>query len=101
MTNPHRPSHLPEDVAAVWEEVTAAYGDNWNTIAGPALEAYCGQVAVLRDATARIARDGLIVEGPKGEPITHPAVAIQRAAQDEIRRWGDTFKPPRRYNQRR
>lgn len=96
MTAPHPPSHLPEDVAAVWVEITTAYGDGWPAIAGPALDAYCAQVAVHRDATDRIARDGLIVEGPKGEPITHPAIAIQRTAQDEIRRWGDAFKPPRR-----
>ncbi len=60
---------------------------------GPAFDAYCGQVAVLRDAQQRVANEGLIVQDPKGFPIPHPALAIVRAAQDEIRKWGDRFTP--------
>ena len=89
------PDHLPEAVAAVWSEVVAAYGDGSAAIEGPALEAFCGQVATLRDAQLRLASDGLIVDDPKGFPVNHPAIAIERAAQDEIRKWGDQFRPPR------
>lgn len=95
-TTPKPPTHLPDEVAKVWREVVAAYGDGWESINTPALEAYAGQVATLRDAQRRLATDGLIVEGLRGEPMTHPALAIERQAQDEIRKWGDTFKPPRR-----
>jgi len=95
------PQHLPADVAAVWDEViadlTTAYGPTVaKASAGPDLEAYCGQVARLRDAQRRIADEGAIVADPKGTPVPHPAVAIERAAQDEIRKWGSTFRPRRR-----
>lgn len=48
------------------------------------LEAFCGQVARLRDAQQRIAAEGLIIADPKGNPIPHPAIAIERAAAAEI-----------------
>ncbi|QHO91936.1 hypothetical protein CWT12_12315 [Actinomyces sp. 432] len=91
---PTPPTHLPDDVATIWQEVIDTYGDD--SIAGPALDAYCSQVAVERAATRAIQSDGLIVEGPKGEPIPHPALELQRRAQDEIRKWGNQFQPRRR-----
>jgi hypothetical protein len=36
-------------------ETIAAYGPGWEQVAGPRLEAYCGQVARMRDAQRRIA----------------------------------------------
>ena len=44
------PAHLPEEVREVWEEVVAAYGEGAEVILGPPLEAYCGQVATMREA---------------------------------------------------
>ena len=88
------PEHLPADVAAVWIEVVEAVGAQ---CAGPDLEAYAGQVARLRDAQSRIAAEGAIVADPKGNPIPHPALAIEKSAQAEIRAWGDRFRRrPRR-----
>lgn len=86
------PDHLPDDVAAVWTQVVDAYGGGADRIVGPDLEAYCGQVARLRDAQRRLATEGSVVADPKGFPIPHPAIAIERAAQDEIRKWGSAFK---------
>lgn len=86
------PAHLPDDVAAVWVEIVATVGAQ---CAGPDLEAYAGQVARLRDAQARIAAEGSIVSDPKGNPIQHPALAIEKAAQSEIRAWGTRFRRPR------
>lgn len=91
-----KPSGLPEKVGAVWDEVVKAYGAGSESIEGPDLEAYCGQVATLRDAQRRLASDGYVVADPKGAPIPHPAVAIERQAQDEIRKWGEVFRPRRR-----
>lgn len=88
------PAHLPPAVAQVWDEVVAAYGRGSVVIEGPDLEAYCGQVATLRDAQVRLAREGYVVADPKGNPVPHPAVAIERQAQDEIRKWGPVFRPP-------
>lgn len=97
MTARHQPpSHLPEDVRVVWEEVVTAYGEGVEAILGPPLEAYCGQVATMREAQQKLTDEGLIVADPKGVPMNHPAIAIARQAQDEIRKWGDAFRPPRR-----
>ncbi len=87
---------MTTDVQEIRQEVLAAYGDGADRIDGPDLEAFCGQVARLRDAQARLAAEGSIIADPKGVPIPHPAIAIERAAQDEIRKWGNAFKPSRR-----
>lgn len=60
-------------------------------IDAPGFEQYCGQVAVEREAARRIADEGLVVADPKGNPIPHPAVEIQRRAQAEIRAWSSQF----------
>ena len=57
------------------------------------LEAYASQVARLRDARRRIEAEGMIVADPKGYPIPHPAIAIERAAQAEVRQWYRLFPP--------
>ena len=85
------PDHLDSAAAAVWVEVVTAH-DNPAKIIGPDLEAYCGQVALLRDARARIAREGLIIEDERGRPDVHPAIALETKAQAEIRAWGDKFR---------
>lgn len=85
------PDHLDSAAAAVWAEVVTAH-DNPAKIVGPDLEAYCGQVALLRDARARIAREGLIIEDERGRPDVHPAIALETKAQAEIRAWGDKFR---------
>lgn len=57
----------------------------------PELEAYAGQVVRLRDAQRRLAVEGAVVEDSKGFPITHPALKIEKDAQEELRKWGDRF----------
>lgn len=32
----------------------------------------------------------------KGNPVPHPALAIEKAAQVEVRAWSERFKPRRR-----
>lgn len=91
MTSP--PEGMPGAEARVWAEVVAAYGEGAERICGPDLEAYCGQVARLRDAQRRIAAEGAVVADPKGNPVPHPALAIEKAAQAEIRTWGGAFRP--------
>lgn len=51
------------------------------------LEALAGQISRLRDAQSRIAEEGLIVADGKQNPVPHPALAIEKAAQEEIRKW--------------
>jgi len=81
------PSHLPADVAQVWSEFASKA-----MRLGPDFEAWCGQVARLRDAQRRIGSEGLIVADAKGNPMPHPAIAIERQAQAELRAWSPTFR---------
>jgi phage terminase small subunit len=91
---PVPPEHLHADAAAVWTEVVTAYGEGAEAIVGPDLDAYCGQVAALREAQARLLSEGLIIADPKGAPLPHPAVAIAKAAQAELRAFAGRFAPP-------
>lgn len=87
------PAHLPADVAAVWLEINT---ENGNPFSGPSFEAYCGQVARLREAQRRVSIEGLVIADPKGNPVPHPAIQIEKQAQAEIRAWGTKFMPRRR-----
>ena len=84
MTAAPPPPGLPPAEAAIWVEVVTR---NPHSVTGPALEAYVGQVARMRDAQRRIAEEGLVIASPRGDPIPHPAIEIERKAQAEIRAW--------------
>jgi len=73
----------------VWESVVAGKPG----CEGPDLEAYCVQVSRMRDAQSRIDREGLVVADVKGNPVPHPALAIEKAAQIEVRAWSERFRP--------
>lgn len=75
-------SSLPPATQAVRDELLAA---GYQEV--PGFDAYCGQVAIERDAAARIAAEGLVVADAKGTPVPHPALEIQRKAQAEMRAW--------------
>lgn len=85
------PDHLDDHVAAVWRDVIARHDDP-GRIVGPELDAYCGQIALQRDARSRIAREGVIIDDGRGNPMPHPAIAIEAKAQSEIRLWGNRFR---------
>lgn len=88
-----KPDHMPDAERAIWDQMVDAGSPE-----GPELEAFVGQVARLREAQRRIAAEGLITADPKGYPIPHPAIAIEKAAQAEIRAWGSKFAPKRTSN---
>jgi P27 family predicted phage terminase small subunit len=86
------PEHLSPEARAVWAATVARKPG----CEGPDLEAYCVQVSRMRDAQARIDREGIVVADAKGNPIPHPALAIEKSAQVEVRAWSERFKaaPP-------
>jgi len=87
-----KPEHLPPDVSAVWDEVLARHEpEQAQEIEGHELEAYCGVVARLREAQRRISEEGMFVADKKGEPVPHPALSVERACNDALRRWGRKF----------
>jgi len=79
---------IPFHLGEIWEELK----DTVSTRIGPqGLEAFCGQVYRLRAAEKRITEEGLVVQDSKGNPIPHPALAIEKQAQTEIRNWIDKY----------
>ena len=78
------------------EEIAEVYDDFISRGAKPSpeLEAYAGQVVRLRDAQRRLAAEGSVIADPKGNPIPHPALQIERMAQDEIRKWKGKIRLP-------
>ncbi len=89
------PSHLSPAAVAVWDQVVSGHTDTARLEAlAPAFEAYCVQVARMRDAQARIDAEGIVVADEKGRPVPHPAIVLEKQAQAEVRAWGDRFQPP-------
>ena len=85
------PERLSDAARDVWDGIVAAHpSPEW--IVGADLEAYCVQVARMRDAQARIDREGLLVPDAKGNPMPHPAIAVEKAAHAEVRAWGSRFR---------
>lgn len=88
---PDPPEHVAEDVAEVWREVVAANG-----IVGPidraALEAYCTLTIRFREASKRVADEGMIVKSGTKE-ILHPAIALERQLAEQLHALGARFMP--------
>ncbi len=95
VTDHTAPDHFTEQMRRAHDELAARWPDTEPMPHGAEYEAWLGQVVRLREAQAAIAADGPIVADPKGNPIPHPAITIERLAQTEIRRWGRRFDPPK------
>lgn len=81
--------------SSVKAEILADWPDRTPAPSGAEFDAYCGQVARLRDAQARLDAEGLIAEDARGNPIPHPAIKIERDAAEQLRRFGAKFTPRR------
>lgn len=91
------PAHLSDVAQAAWAELAASMTPAPEAIEAPGLEAYAVAVARMRDAQRRIDVEGMIISDPKGVPIPHPALAIERAAAAEVKRWLERYRArPRR-----
>lgn len=84
------PAHLSDGAQQAWRELVTGRERPADLVA---LEAAAVQVARMRDAQRRIDDEGLIVPDAKGEPIAHPALVVERAAQAEVRKWAEQRKP--------
>lgn len=56
------------------------------------LEAYSATVARAEQARAHVDRDGAVIADAKGQPIQHPALAVERQAMDDMRKWDPLVK---------
>ena len=86
------PVHLSSGAATVWRELVSKHPDP-ESILGPDFETYCVIVWRARDAARRIDSEGMVVNDERGNPIEHPALAIERKAQASIKSYGDRFQP--------
>jgi P27 family predicted phage terminase small subunit len=69
------PAHLSADAAAVWERLSPEMISKG--LLAPryidTFEAFCVAVVNMRKAAAVLDRDGLLIAGYRGQPITNPA----------------------------
>lgn len=79
-----KPPKLDAKIAEIWDEVA---GGVRASIGRFGMEALCAQIARMRDAQARIDKEGLMVADKNGNPIQHPAIAVEKTAGAEIRSW--------------
>lgn len=91
---PVPPDHVSDEVREVWAEVVAAEPGAARVDAA-SMEAYCTLVARMREATALIAKDQLVVAGARG-PIVHPALAVERQLAEQIQAQGKAMFSRRR-----
>lgn len=90
---PEPPAHLTDAEREAWSELVAALGAAAAGAPAPALEAAACQVARMRDAHRRITAEGEIVLDGRDRPVPHPALAIERQAQAELRGWLAALAP--------
>lgn len=79
-----RPDDLPEHLVPIWDEMVPQVRSN---IGAAGMEALCTQVYRMRDAQKRITEEGIVVADSKGNATPHPALDIEKKAQDEVRKW--------------
>jgi len=85
---------ISEAAAEALEEMKQGMGSVYlGGVEGPALEAYATTIARIRDARRRIDKEGLVVADEKGRPIPHPALAIEKMLNAEIRAWLARYQP--------
>ena len=83
-----KPDSLPDHLSAIWDEMEPRV----RVVIGPAgMEALCAQIYRMRDAQERVTKDGIVVADTKGNPCPHPALAIEKQAQSEVRAWVQKF----------
>jgi P27 family predicted phage terminase small subunit len=89
----HPPEHLPEYAQRFWRDAIARLAEVGilDRVEMPTLELMATQYARAREASEVIAREGLISKGYNGQPVTHPAVVVERLATAEFLRSAEHF----------
>lgn len=84
---PEPPASLKEHGRVAWQQLWIA-GRGWLSpeLDSMVMERLCGNHDLRADMLAHIERDGLTVEGYKGQPRPHPLLAEVRALESEMRR---------------
>ena len=81
------PQHLSPSAVGAWREVVAGREQaGFAPLEAPIVEMIAVQLARMRDAAARVDGEGLLIADPKGNPVPHPALEVERAAGEQLRR---------------
>lgn len=86
------PQHLSASARQAWTEIVADLGSTPDGVEAAGVESYAVAVGRMRDAQARIDAEGMIIGDDKGRPTAHPALAIERAASAEVKRWLERYR---------
>lgn len=82
-------------------QIVSDMGFSPDGIEAPAVESYAVAVGRMRDAQHRIDAEGAIVADDKGRPVPHPALAIERAASADVKKWVERYRSSPRVQHRR
>ncbi len=93
---PRCPAGMDPDAKKIWREVLRRYGAGCEKIAGPALEAFCGQMAMMRKLQKQVDDEGLIVLDSRGAAMRHPAFDMLIDLRKQIQAVSSDFDPPKR-----
>jgi phage terminase small subunit len=81
------PEHLSKESQKIWLQIAEHRADLGLAPLRPTvLEAVAVITSRMRDASARIDEEGLLVSDAKGNPIPHPAIEIERLAAEQLRK---------------
>lgn len=90
MMNP--PEHLSPGAKQAWAEIIGDIPTGLDAVEAAGIEAFANAIARRRAAQRQLDEEGLIVADDKHRPIEHPALAIERAAAVEVKRWIERYR---------
>jgi len=91
---PKMPVYLPSRAKTAWRQIVPALNDigMLDRVDGPALEALCIQIGVMREAAAGLAKaKKLTATGSQGQLVRHPLIDVLNQAQGAVRQWCERF----------
>lgn len=97
---PLPPEHVTDAVADVWCEIVEQH-QLVEPIDRVGLEAYCTTAVRYRDAAAKVAKEGLVVDDGRGRAVVHPALALERQLADQLAALAGKVLPRRSPKRRR
>ena len=87
---PKMPAGLPKPAQTLWRNTIEIMSEAGvlDQVDGPIVESFVMTMHRMREARKVIEREGMFIEGQRG-PTKHPAVAVERDCQIEVRQLAD------------
>lgn len=88
------PDRISAEAQEVWTEIVSR-GRLHPAVDPEMLETYCILIVRWRAAAAKVADEGLVVDGGERRgAVVHPALAAERDLAEQIRKWSPLFNKP-------